>query len=124
MPELVKLDFDPIPIAHASPLSIAVRPADPKSIAFGIPAPGAFEQRPKLIERDVVAILASESPSVNPLVVVAPRAPRAEQLIVREIGEPEMTDAVIRIDGSLFRDQINSASMTHCPLLLIVGAFL
>ncbi|WP_454265450.1 hypothetical protein [Sinorhizobium fredii] len=124
MPELVKFDFDPIAIAHASPLSIAVRPADPKSVALTIPAPGAFEQRPKLVERDVVAILASESPSVNPLVVVALRAARAEQLIVREIGEPEMTNAAIRIDDSLLRDQIDSASMAHCPLLLIVGAFL
>ncbi|MDW9893589.1 hypothetical protein GOC28_30705 [Sinorhizobium meliloti] len=95
---------------------MAVRPADPKAIAFRIPALGAFEQRPKLVERDIVAILASDGPSVNPLVVVAPGAARAEQLIVREIGEPEMTNAVIRTDGSLLRDQIDSASMTHRPL--------
>ncbi|WP_158527149.1 hypothetical protein [Sinorhizobium meliloti] len=68
--------------------------------------------------------LASESPSVNPLVVVALGAARAEQLIVREIGEPQMTDAAIRINGSLFSDQVDSASMAHRPLLLIVGAFL
>ncbi|ASY61440.1 hypothetical protein [Sinorhizobium sp. CCBAU 05631] len=51
-----------------------------------------------------MAILASESPSVNPLVVVALRAARAEQLIVREVGEPKMTNAAIRIDGSFIRD--------------------
>ncbi|WP_341858090.1 hypothetical protein [Sinorhizobium medicae] len=100
MPELVKLDFDPIAIAHASPLSIAVCPADPKTVALTIPALSAFEQRPKLGERDVVAILASDGPSVNPLVVVALGAARAEQLIVCEIGEPQMTDAAIRINDS------------------------
>ncbi|WP_164891486.1 hypothetical protein [Sinorhizobium meliloti] len=96
-------------------------PADPKSVAFRVPALGAFEQRPKLVERDVEAILSSDGPSVNPLVVVAPGAARAEQLIVREIGEPQVTDAAIRINGSLFRDQIDSASMAHRPLF-IVGA--
>ncbi|WP_164820754.1 hypothetical protein [Sinorhizobium meliloti] len=62
-----------------------------------------------------MAILASKAPSVNPLVVVAIGATRAEQLIVREISEPEMTDAAIRIYNSLFGDQIDSASMTHRP---------
>ncbi|MBP2238779.1 hypothetical protein J2Z31_005320 [Sinorhizobium kostiense] len=71
-----------------------------------------------------MAILASEAPSVNPLVVVAIGTTRAEQLIVCEIGEPQMTDAAIPINGSLFRDQVDSASMAHRPLLLIVGAFL
>jgi hypothetical protein len=96
-------------------------PADPKSVAFRVPALGAFEQRPKLVERDVEAILSSDGPSVNPLVVVAPGAARAEQLIVREIGEPQVTDAAIRINGSLFRDQIDSASMAHRPLSLSSG---
>ncbi|WP_186442213.1 hypothetical protein [Sinorhizobium medicae] len=71
-----------------------------------------------------MTILASDGPSVNPLVVVALGAARAEQLIVREIGKPQMTDAAIRINGSLFRDEIDSAPMAHRPLLLIVGAFL
>ncbi|WP_164829102.1 hypothetical protein [Sinorhizobium meliloti] len=68
-----------------------------------------------------MAILASDGPTVNPLVVVALGAARAEQLIVREIGEPQMTDAAIRINGSLFRDQIDSASMAHRPLSLSSG---
>ncbi|WP_162305144.1 hypothetical protein [Sinorhizobium medicae] len=96
MPQLVKLDFDPIPITHPSPLSVVVRSADPKAVALLVPAPSAVKQRPKLVERDVVPILSSDRPSVNPLVVAA----RAEQLIVREIGEPQMADAAIRINGS------------------------
>ncbi|WP_208180178.1 hypothetical protein U8C36_35560 (plasmid) [Sinorhizobium medicae] len=68
-----------------------------------------------------MAILASDGPSVNPLVVVALGAARAEQLIVCEIGEPQMTDAAIRINDSLFRDQIDSASMAHRPSSLSSG---
>ncbi|WP_370169318.1 hypothetical protein [Sinorhizobium fredii] len=124
MPEFVKFHFDPIAIAHASPLSIAVCPADPEAIGFRIPALSAFEQRPKFVERDVVAILASEAPSVNPLVVVALGAARAEQLVVRQIGKPQMTDAAIRIDDAFLRDQIDTAPMAHHCHLLIVGAFL
>ncbi|WDZ82121.1 hypothetical protein PWG15_36120 (plasmid) [Ensifer adhaerens] len=115
MPQFVKLSFDPVPIAHASPLSVAVRPADPKAVTFRVPALGAFEQRPKSLECNVVTILASDGPSVNPLVVVALGAARAEQLIVREIGEPQMTYAAIRIYDSLVRNQINTAPMAHRP---------
>ncbi|AWI62466.1 hypothetical protein AB395_00006844 (plasmid) [Sinorhizobium fredii CCBAU 45436] len=92
--------------------------ADPKAIAFRIPALGAFEQRPKLVERDVVTILSSDGPSVNPLVVIAPGAACAEQLIVREIGEPQMADAAIRIDDALIRDQVDAAPMAHPRHLL------
>ncbi|WP_164817970.1 hypothetical protein [Sinorhizobium meliloti] len=106
------------------PLSIAVCPADPKAIAFRVPALGASKQRPKVSERDVVTILSSDGPSVNPLVVVALGAARAEQLIVREIGKPQMPYSAIRIYDSLFRGQIDTTPMAHRHLLLIVGAFL
>ncbi|WP_156911502.1 hypothetical protein [Sinorhizobium americanum] len=68
-----------------------------------------------------MTILSSDGPSVNPLVVVAPGAARAEQLIVREIGEPQVADTAIRFNGSLFRDQIDSAPMTHRPSSLSSG---
>ncbi|MEY9722095.1 hypothetical protein ABIA22_004649 [Sinorhizobium fredii] len=55
------------------------------------------------------------------MVVVAPGAARTEQLIACEIGEPQMADATIRINGTLFRDQIDSASMTHRPSSLLSG---
>ncbi|MGH0315192.1 hypothetical protein NKY46_02830 [Sinorhizobium meliloti] len=55
------------------------------------------------------------------MVIIALGAARAKQLIVREIGEPQMTDAAIRINGSLFSDQIASASMAHRPFSLSSG---
>jgi hypothetical protein len=51
--------------------------ADPEAITLGVPAPGTSEQRPQLIERDFVTILASETPTVNPLVMIALGAARA-----------------------------------------------
>jgi hypothetical protein len=113
VPELIKLDFYPIPIAHACLSSIAVCPADPEAVALGVPAPGAFEDRPQPVERDFVAILASEAPAVNPLVMIALGAARAEQLIIREICQAQVTNAEIRIDDALLRDQVYPASVAH-----------
>jgi hypothetical protein len=96
-----------------SPLSVTVCTADPEAIALGVPAPGTSEQRPQLIERDVVTILASEAPSVNPLIMIALGAARAEQLIIREICQAQMTNAEIRIDDALLVDQIYPAAVAH-----------
>ncbi|MQU72322.1 hypothetical protein GHK26_30490 [Sinorhizobium meliloti] len=60
-----------------------------------------------------MAILASETPAVNPLVMIALGAARAEQLIIREICQAQMTNAEIRIDDALLRDQVYPASVAH-----------
>jgi hypothetical protein len=45
--------------------------------------------------------------------MIALGAARAEQLIVREICQAQITNAEMRIDDALLRDQIYPASVAH-----------